>query len=346
MEADKKELRVALLLNKYNYHRTLHPDDLDFLRSFADVLNEGSCPDVIDEAFMIDALTTANACISCWGTSKFTKSVLDSAPSLRIIGHTAGTPKAIVTDTVWEKGIRVCTSAPIIAIDVAETTLGAMIYLLKRMDYFDKIVRSGTWGDKDNKIMDQKYSMRRLNYRLTVGIVGASHVGKNLIRLLQPFGVKIKLYDPYISEFQAREIGVDKVSLEELMSSSDVVTIHAPNLPQTHHMIDKAKLALLKDGALFINTSRGAIVDENSLINELKSGRIVAYLDVFDKEPLAKDNVLYQLENVLLTPHISGGHTVNGGFERGNYIIQQLYSYYTCGILKDEVTKDMMEIMA
>lgn len=188
--------------------------------------------------------------------------------------------------------------------------------------------------------------MKRLNYRLTVGIVGASHVGKNLIRLLQPFGVVIKLYDPYISEFMASQLGVKKVSLEELMASSDVVTVHAPNIPQSYHMINKEMLALMKDSTLFVNTARAPIVDEDALIKELKSGRISAYLDVFGEEPLPKDNILYQLDNVMLSPHISGGHTVNGGYERGNYIIQQLYSYFAAGILRDEAVRNMMEVIA
>ena len=111
-------------------------------------------------------------------------------------------------------------------------------------------------------------------------------------------------------------------------------------------MIDKGMLALMKDGTLFVNTSRGAIIDQQALTEELKSGRINAYLDVFNPEPLPLDSELYQLQNVILSPHISGGHTVNGGYERGNYLIQQLYSYTTTGIIRDEVTKDMMQVIA
>lgn len=345
MESVYRKINVGLLLNKYNYQRTLHPDDLDFLKTFANILNESLSPEIIDEQFMMEVLPGADACITGWDTPKLTKQVLDCAPDLKLIAHAAGTPKSIVTDVVWERGIRVCTAAPVIARDVAETTLGAIIYSLKCMGQYDRMMREGKWADNSGEVNKQKYSMKRLNYRLTIGVVGASHVAKNLIRFLQPFEVKIKLYDPCVSEFRAHEMGVIKVSLEELMATCDVVSIHAPNIPQTQNMIDKEKLALMKDGTLLVNTARAAIVDENALMDELESGRIYAYLDVFHKEPLFGDSILHKLNNVLLTPHISGGHTVNGGYERGNYVIQQIYGYHTTGQLRDETIKDMLGTM-
>jgi phosphoglycerate dehydrogenase-like enzyme len=346
MNTEKERLKIALLVNKYNYERTFHPDDLDFLKTFASLLNEGEAPDTIDESFMKEALRDADVCITCWGTPAVTKAVLDGAPALKLIAHAAGTPKAIVSDSVWDRGIRVFTAAPVIAIDVAETALGAIIYMQKRMSQFDAIVRSGIWARDKSKVDDQKPYMKRINYRLKIGIIGASHVGKNLIRLLKPFGAKIMLFDPCVSSFAASQMGVEKASLEELVSQCDVVTLHAPNLPQTYHMVDQNMLARMKDGALFVNTSRGPVVDEKALIEELKSGRLYAYLDVFDNEPLPEASPLYNLENVLLSPHISGGHTANGGFERGNYVIQQIYRYYMTGILKDEALKDMLGNMA
>ena len=251
MGNDKAKLNVAILLDKYNYQRSLHADDLDYLKTFANILNEGLPPETINENYMTEVLPKAEACITGWGTPKLTEAVLNHTPVLRLIGHAAGTPKSIVTDAVWAKDIRVFTAAPIIAMDVAESVLGAIIYSLKCMYPYDRMMREGTWVDNGSKVKELKYSMKRLNYRLTVGIVGASHVGRNLIRFLQPFGVKIKLYDPYVSEFRAQELGVKMASLEELMATSDVVTLHAPNIPQTQNMINRDMLALMKDGAPF-----------------------------------------------------------------------------------------------
>jgi len=346
MKFNKSKLNVVFLVDKYNYRRTFHPEDLNFLRSFSNILNDGMLTDKIDKRYMADSIAGAEACITCWGTPELDKQILEKASDLRVIAHAAGTPKSIVTDAVWERNIRVFTAAPIIAIDVAETTLGAIIYSLKCMYQHDNFVRKGVWIDDPSQIDSQRESMYRLNYRLTIGIVSASHVGKNLAGMLKPFGVRIKLFDPYITEFAAKELGTEKVTLKELMSTSDVVTLHSPNIPETFHLIDKEKLALMKNGALFVNTSRGQIVDEDALIRELQTGRIKAYLDVYNEEPLPKESALHKLDNVLLTPHISGGQTVNGGYERGNYIIQQLYSYHNTGFLQYETNRDMMSTIA
>ena len=300
---------------------------------------------------MREQLGQAEACFTCWGTPPMTKEVLDSAPALKLILHGAGTPKAIVTDEVWARGIRVATAAPVIAIDVAETALGGIIYCLKHFREYDAIVRDGRWsgkynGSEENPVNALKPSLKRLNWLLTVGVVGASHVGRNMIRFLQPFGVNILLYDPCVSRDMARELGVTAVSLEELMGAGDVVTVHAPQLPTTNGMITAAHLASMKDGALFVNTSRGTVVDQAALLAELKSGRLNAYLDVFEEEPLPEDNEFIRLDNVLLTPHMSGGHTVNGGFERGNYIVNQLLRYCRTGDLCNEALADMMTMMA
>lgn len=341
MYCGKEKMKVAMVLDNRNFQRTMHPDDLNFLKSFSCILNDAPYPDRIDERYMEEVLENADACISCWGTPMFVNSVLDKAPHLKLIAHAAGTPRAIVTDAVWERGIRVFTAAPVIATDVAETTLGAIIVMNKSMLKFNQLMHS-----EANKANEPRDNMKRLNGLLTVGIVGATHVGRNLIRLLKPFGVRIKLYDPYITEYSAHQLGVEKVALEDLMSDSDVVTIHAPSLPQTKNMINKKMLALMKDGGVFINTSRGAVVDQKALIEELQTQRISAYLDVFEQEPLPEDSPLRRMDNVLLTPHMSGGHTVNGSYERGNYVVRQLYSYYSTGILQDEVVRDMMEIIA
>ncbi|MGI5899340.1 MAG: hydroxyacid dehydrogenase [Christensenellales bacterium] len=336
------KIKLAIMMSETMFRRTFRQEDLSFLSTFADIVNPGPYPQKIDEQYMKEHLAKAEACFTCWGTPVFTKDVLESAPFLKLILHGAGTPKAFTSEEVWRRGIRVATAAPIIAIDVAESALGGIIYWLKRFGEFDSMTRQGRWSEK-TELMPKIY---RLNWMLTVGIVSASHVGKNLIRMLKPFGVKVLLYDPSVSPDAARRMGVSLVPLDELMSQSHVVSLHAPMLPETRGMIGRRQLSLMKDGALFVNTSRGQVVDETALIDELKSKRIFAYLDVFETEPLPENSELMSLENVLLTPHISGGQTVNGGFERGNYIINQLWSYSSTGRLEDESLSDMQGTMA
>jgi phosphoglycerate dehydrogenase-like enzyme len=346
-----RKIKLAILIDDAMYRRSIHPDDLLFLEQFAEIVNQPPYPDKIDAAYMKEHLGEAEACFTCWGTPVLTEEILACAPDLKLILHGAGTPKAVVSDAVWARDIRVATAASIIAIDVAETALGGIIYCQKHFGDFDRIVREGRWSRKsDEKAVSDvdaiKPLMKRLNWMLTVGVVGASHVGRNMIRFLKPFGVTILLYDPTYSEAMARELGVRLVCLEELMQASDVVTVHAPKLPTTDKMITAAHLAAMKDGALFVNTSRGSVVDQDALLAELKSGRIYAYLDVYEKEPLPAENGFIHLDNVLLTPHISGGHTINGGFERGNYLVNQLYRYCCTGDLLHEALADMMDMMA
>lgn len=342
MDVIETKMKVALLLNKNMYERTFASDAVQLLESFAEIVNHSALPEVIDSQYILENIPDAEAVITCWGTPKLTKNFLDVAKNLKIIAHGAGTPRAIVDDDVWPAGIRVFTAAPIIAIDVAETTLWGIIDLLKYMKEFDSGMRTGGWF---TNLLDIKDGTRRLNYRLTVGVVSASHVGRNMIRLFQDFGVKIKLYDPFVSENDAVLLGAIKVSLEELMSTCDVVTVHAPNLPSTQGMISEPLIKSLKNDAVFINTSRGPIIDEQALIRELKTGRIKAYLDVFNEEPLPLDSELYKLPNVRLSPHMSGGQTINGGYERGDYLVQQLLAYKK-GTLINEVTKDSLKVMA
>lgn len=347
----KCKIKLAILMNREMFERTIHPDDLRFLLTFAEIINPAPYPEVLDEDYMKHWLAEAEACFTCWETPILSGDILSNAPRLRVVLHGAGTPKAIVSEAVWKQGIRVATAAPVIATDVAETALGAIIFSLKRMKAFDSIMREKRWSSayncgKSSPVNDLKPFMKRLNSRLCVGVVGASHVGRELIRLLKPFGVSIKLFDPTISEDKAKALGVALCSLADLMAGSDVVTVHAPKLAATYHIISKEMLALMPDNSLFVNTARGSAVDEAALYEELKTGRIHAYLDVYETEPLEASSGLTELNNVLLSPHISGGHTVNGGFERGGYIINQLFSFHTVGILQDEVVQDMIATMA
>ncbi len=138
-----------------------------------------------------------------------------------------------------------------------------------------------------------------------MGVVSASLTGRRLIRLLAPFGCEVRVYDPYLSQEEADSLGVQRGSLEEVMTSA-IVSVHTPALAATHHLVDRHHLAQIPDGAIFVNSSRGSVVDEAALQDELVSGRFSAVLDVFDHEPLTSDHPLRRLPNVMLTPHVAG----------------------------------------
>src|SRR5207237_4473374 len=126
------------------------------------------------------------------------------------------------------------------------------------------------------------------------------------MRLLRPFYLRIHLYDPYLGEAGARALGVALSPLEDLFAASDIVSLHAPTLAATRHMIGERQLRLLREGALLINTSRGSVLDHDALAREAASGRFQVVLDVTDPEPLPPDHPLRRLSNVWITPHVSG----------------------------------------
>jgi phosphoglycerate dehydrogenase-like enzyme len=162
----------------------------------------------------------------------------------------------------------------------------------------------------------------------TVGLVSASTVGREVIRLLQPFDVRVLVYDPFLSERDAGRLDVERVELDDLFGRADIVSLHAPSIPATRHMVGAAQLAKLRDGALLINTSRGTVLDHDALLREAESGRIRVVLDVTDPEPLPAGHPLRALPNVYLTPHVSGGGAY--GYHRiGDLTLEALEACFT-----------------
>ena len=260
-------------------------------------------------------LKDAEVVISSWGSPCITAEALAVAPKLRLICHAAGTVKGVVSDAVWKRGIRVTSAASAIAVAVAETALGCMITGMK--DIFrirGKLQKGLAWWEA-------RQGSREM-YRKTIGIIGASHVGRYVIRLLDGFDVTILLYDPYVSAAKANKLGVTKVTLPRLLRESDIVSLHAPSTDETRHMLGAKAFRMMKDDALFINTARGAIIDEKALIRELKKGRFFAFLDVTDPEPPKKGHPFYRLDNVVLTPHIAG--TVDDVTPLGKLAIEEV----------------------
>ncbi|UBU16271.1 NAD(P)-dependent oxidoreductase [Nonomuraea gerenzanensis] len=138
----------------------------------------------------------------------------------------------------------------------------------------------------------------------TVGGIGASRIGRLVLQRLLAFDVRVLLSDPTLTPAEAALLGAEAVEPDELCRRSDPVTVHAPALPETHHLLDRRRLALLPDRAVLVNTARGSLVDTGALTGECVSGRLSAVLDVTDPEPLPAGHPLFELPNVLITPHL------------------------------------------
>jgi phosphoglycerate dehydrogenase-like enzyme len=179
----------------------------------------------------------------------------------------------------------------------------------------------------------------------TVGLVSASSVARHVIRLLEAYNCRVLVYDPFLTQAQAHDLGVESVGLDELFASSDIVSIHAPSLPSTKNMIGERQLKSLRDGATLVNTARGSVIDHDALLNECREGRIIAALDVTTPEPLPPDSEFWNLPNVILTPHISGsGHA--GYFAVGDMVQQALHNCFAGHAVPGAVRLDRWEVLA
>jgi phosphoglycerate dehydrogenase-like enzyme len=298
------QTRPALVIA---HHRSLDLFDADALgriASVARILDPQPIGDWSDPR-ADDLLAHTEVILGHWGCPPLDVSVVDRAPNLGLFAYAAGTVKQTVDAAVFDRDIRITSGAVANAEPVAEFTLATILFCNK--DVF--------W-QRDVRRMPRDAALREFrqpsdvpvgNYDKTIGIVGASLIGRRVIELLAPFPrLQVALYDPFVDHDQAEALGVTKLGLDELCATSDVVSIHAPDLPSTRHLIGAAQLAAMRTGATVVNTARGALLDHDALRAEVSSGRLYAVLDVTDPEPLPDTDPLWSLPNVFLTPHLAG----------------------------------------
>jgi phosphoglycerate dehydrogenase-like enzyme len=268
-----------------------------------------------------------DAVVTGWGSPAFTAAVLENADRLRIVAHSAGSikglfPRALVEAVIGPRGLTVFSANGAIALNVAEYTIGAMIMAPRRFVEQTTAIRSSdAW--RDAALPPNALYLRGA----TVGLVSASTVAREVISLLRPFDVRTLVYDPYLSERDAGRLDVEKVDRDALFERSDIVSLHAPSIPATRHMVGSGQLARLRDGALLVNTSRGSVLDHDALTREAATGRIRVVLDVTEPEPLPADHPLRRLPNVYLTPHMSGTGAY-GYFRIGDTTLAALEAYF------------------
>ncbi|MFJ6567498.1 hydroxyacid dehydrogenase [Streptomyces sp. NPDC091292] len=287
------------------------------------------------------ALADAEILVSGWGCPRLTADVLARAPRLRAVVHAAGSVKSLVSEAVWERGIVVSSAAdanagPVVSHTVALVTLAARRTLTLAAGYAAGYAEG--WP---------AFESRAGADGVTVGIVGASRIGRRVIAELarSDAGYRVLLSDPHVTDEEARRLGARRVPLAELCRESRVVSVHAPLLPETTGLLDAGMLDLIPDGGAVINTARGAIVDTDALIRACSSGRLEAYLDVTDPEPLPPGHPLLALPNVLVTPHMAGAQ---GSEVRrlGQYAVAEVRRWVAGEPLLGEVTPEALPRLA
>ncbi|MBV7335564.1 2-hydroxyacid dehydrogenase [Chloroflexi bacterium TSY] len=218
-----------------------------------------------------------------------------------------------------ELGIPIANNGGTNAIDVAEHTIAMILAHYRRFREMDPNVRNDGW-----RAIDSGQTTYTIEGK-TIGIVGLGKIGQRLATLLGPWGARLLFYDPFppAEEIQ-RALNVQQTPLNELLQQSDIVTLHVPLSPDTDKLIGAEQLALMQPHALLVNTCRGPVVDETALIQALRNHQIAgAALDVLEAEPPALDNPLFDLDNVLLTPH-TAGVTRDTWPRRGAFIFENL----------------------
>jgi phosphoglycerate dehydrogenase-like enzyme len=238
--------------------------------------------------------------ITGWGSPLIDGSALERMPALRAIVHTAGTVRDVVSAAVWDRGdIVVASATQANAVPVAEYAL-AQILLAGNRSLFQEAAYHRT-----RDLWAARQSVTAVgNYGAVVGLIGASTIGRLVAERLRHFDVEVLITDPYVDGVEISKLGARKVEPHELYSRSDVVSLHAPDVPSTRGMVSAELLATMGNGTTFINTARPALVDEDALRAEVVSGRLAAVLDVHDS--LANDDPMWDLPTVSITPHIAG----------------------------------------
>jgi lactate dehydrogenase-like 2-hydroxyacid dehydrogenase len=254
---------------------------------------------------LFEAASDSTIILAGIGRPAITRKLIEVSPNLRLIQMPGAGYDEVDISAANERGIPVATTKGANAHAVAEHVVMFILTLMNRCIYAHKATKKGDWPQMELLIMDRTMELKGK----TLGILGLGAIGRDLAKIVRGFGTKVIYYNRNRLSFNDENtLGVEYVGFHELLSRSDILSIHVPLNHGTTGMIGRNEIALMKDNAILINTSRGPVVDENSLVDALREGKLFgAGLDVFDLEPLGPDNVFSGLDNVVLSPHIGAG---------------------------------------
>jgi D-3-phosphoglycerate dehydrogenase len=226
---------------------------------------------------------------------------LDLLPRCGAVIRSGSGVDVIDVDAATERGMLVCNTPLAHNGPVSDHTIALIFAVGRRIVAQDQITRGGDWSQRASALPEWHLTGR------TLGVLGFGHIPRQLVKKLQGFDLNVLVFDPYVDDATLAEYGARSATLDQLLAESDVVSIHTPLTAETHHLFGERELRLMKPTAILINTARGPIIDESALYKALSEGWIAgAGLDVFEKEPAPADNPLFQLDNIVVTPHTAG----------------------------------------
>ena len=296
--------------------------------------------DFFRDEMLMELLSDCDVYVTAWGSPRLEKKYVDAAPNLKLLCHLCGTVVPFVSDEMWDKGIRVISGNNYFAESVAEGTIAYMMTSLREIPmYISRLKDEKIWATPDDWSESLLYK--------TVGIVSYGAIAKHLVKMLKPFKVKLKVFDIVdIPEEDKKEYGISQCSLEEIFSTCDIVSVHTPLNDATYHMIDDRLLSLINKGTLFVNTSRGPVIDQEALTKHLVDGDFFAVLDVLEKEPIEGDNPLLTCDNVIIMPHKAGPTTNLRKIITHDLLIESSNFVDNGGELPDEITRNRAMAMS
>jgi len=242
--------------------------------------------------------------------TKVTKEVIEAGKKLKVIGRAGVGLDNVDAEAAKAKGIKVVNTPAATSISVAELALGMMLSAARMIPQATASTRAGKWEKK-------RFHGTEL-FGKTLGIIGIGRIGSELAKRAKALGMEVIAYDPYVKSSDFGKI----VDFDTLLKNSDFISLHIPKTKETAHLLNKSAFDKMKDGVIIVNCARGGVVDEDALYDALVSGKVkVACLDVFEVEP-AKEHKLFNLEQVILTPHI--GAQTDEGQQRAGVQIAEL----------------------
>ena len=328
--ATRGKLRGAFCLGQREYDWIYGPDER---RDIAELV---ILPDrLYTREFLRDnpgALAGIDVIFSGWGGPRIDEHLLNLAPALKLVLYGAGSLSGIATYPAWERGVRFCSAAYANSIPVAEYSLAAILLGLKHVWHHAIAVKSQkSWMD---------HQPAPGGYRSVIGLASLGMIARILIEKLKSFDLQVIAYDPFVSTEEARHLGVELVSLQDLFIRSDAISIHTPLLHETHGIITGELVSSMKHGATLINTARGALINEPEML-EVAARRpdLQFVLDVTDPEPPSPGSRIFDLPNVITTPHIAG--SMDRECQRmGRLMVDELRRYLVGEPLRNEITAE------
>jgi D-3-phosphoglycerate dehydrogenase len=260
---------------------------------------------------------------------KVTKEVIESADKLKLICRAGTGVDNVDIQQANKKGIVVMNVPGGNTISACEHTIGLILSMMRNIPQAHNSLKSGKWER-------EKFVGNELQGK-TLGLIGLGRIGSEVAKRMKMFEMKIIAYDPYVSEDYAKQLGVELKSFEEVIKEADIISLHVPKTETTKNLINKETIAKMKDGVKIVNCARGGIINENDLYEALKSGKVSsAAIDVFEKEPPDSNLPLFQLDNVVLTPHL-GASTEEAQVKIAQEVSSMIIDFFINGVIRNAV---------